>query len=136
MNAVSIRNLCAIMLMVAACASFPVAGMSCARDVTVVNHRSEPATVSLKWFYGARAERPDISNFREVDLAELQANGLTSLHELELLPNASERVLVRTLCRSVEKSNEYLNWRYPSLDGGFVSGQLDMDVDPFEVHIR
>ena len=115
----------------------PVNAMSCGTSVDVVNHRSEPVAITAKWFYGERPIRPDVGDFREVDVQELQANGLASLHVLELPASSSKQLKVRTLCRSVAVSNDYLNWRY-SLDGSvFLSGQLDLAAEPwpYQLHV-
>lgn len=132
------KILWAAALMVAGGVAFPAAAMSCGTSIDVLNHRNEPVAITLKWFYGERPVRPDAKDFREVDVQELQSNGLASLHVMELPPNASKRLDVRTLCRSVAVSNDYLSWRY-SLDGsGFLSGQLDIEAEawPYELHVR
>lgn len=130
------KILWAAALMAAGGVAFPVGAMSCGTSIDVINHRNEPVKITLKWFYGERPVRPDATDFREVDVQELQANGLASLHVMELSPNASQRLDVRTICRDV--SNDYLNWRY-SLDGTvFSSGQLDIAAEPwpYELHVR
>ncbi len=130
------KMLWAAALLVVGGVAFPAGAKSCGLSIDVVNHRSEPITITLKWFYGERPVRPDVTDFREVDVQELQANGLARLRVMELSPNTSQRLDVRTICGGV--SNDYLNWRY-SLDGsGPLSGQLDISAEPwpYKLHIR
>lgn len=136
MSVMSMKIWWAVALMVAGGVASPAGAKSCGLSIDVVNHRSEPVKITLKWFYGERPVRPDVTDFREVDLQELQANGLASSLVMELSPNASQRLDVRTICGGV--SNDYLNWRY-SLDGVvFSSGQLDIAAEPwpYELHVR
>lgn len=131
----SMKILWAAALIVAGGVAFPVAAMSCGTSIDVINHRNEPVAITLKWFYGERPVRPDAKDFLEVDVQELQANGLANLEVVELPAHASQNLPMRTLCPGA-MSNDYLNWRY-SLDGSnFVTGQLSMATDPAEVHIR
>lgn len=130
------KMLWAAALLVVGGVAFPAGAKSCGLSIDVVNHRSEPITITLKWFYGERPVRPDVTDFREVDVQELQANGLARLRVMELSPNTSQRLDVRTICGGV--SNDYLNWRY-SLDGsGPLSGQVDISAEPwpYKLHIR
>jgi len=132
----SMKMLWAAVLMVLGGIALPAGAMSCGTSIEVINHRNEPVAITLKWFYGERPVRPDASDFRKIDVHELQANGLARLEVVELSAHASQNLPMRTLCGHGAISNDYLNWRY-SLDGSnFVAGQLNMATDAAEVHIR
>lgn len=114
----------------------PAQATSCGRQIVLINHRSEPVVLTLKWFYGERPGKPDRDDFAEVDVQRFLIDGFARLEEIEVAAGSTESLFVRSICGRGAVSKDYLNWRYALPGTGRLSGQIDASVDALDVHVR
>lgn len=130
------RKLLIICLAASALMASGVRANSCSNVLVIKNHHPYAVTLSIKSFYGADFERPNLFDFdRETSI---RVGGRFTAVDEAAIGSYSERTLyLRTLCpQGTEKRTHYVNWRYASPGTAEKSGQLELTDVNSRIDIR